>query len=138
MNVLAGEILYDVDVTDLKMIDRRKRILSSTFIFIYQMAFILILALIIDIWAIFAFLLILYFLPAPFIPAPAKYKITSQGVKFDERRIFSFKKAYRLRADEKRKFVSILHRWRGEILRLYTPEPKKVMEILAKLLPKSK
>ncbi|KPV64864.1 MAG: hypothetical protein AOA65_0710 [Candidatus Bathyarchaeota archaeon BA1] len=136
---MAVKVIYEADATDLKMADRRKRILRSSAMFIFQLALIFILVSILGVWAMFIFLLAMFmFLPAPIIPTPSKYKITSQGVMLDERRIFSLKKEYKLRANEERKFVSILHRRRGEILRLYTSEPKRVVNILDKIIPKQK
>jgi len=138
VNVMAVKVLYEVDATALKRADRRKRILRSAAMFIFQLAFIFILASIFGIFGMLIFILAVYvFLPAPFIPTPSKYKITKQGVILDERRMFSFKKESKLRANEERKFVSILHRRKGETLRLYTHEPKKLIKILDKLIPKS-
>lgn len=138
VNVMAVKVLYEVDATDLKRADRGKRILRSAVMFILQLAFIFILVSIFGWLAILIFLLAAFvFLPVPIIPAPSRYRITKQGVMLDERRGFSFKKGHKLRANEGRKFVSILHRLKGETFRLYTPEPKKLIKILDKLIPKS-
>jgi len=137
VSVVAVKVLYEVNVTDLKMADRKKRILRSAVLFIFQLALIFVLVSILGIWAILIFLLAIYMiLPTPLIPVPSKYKITSQGVMLNERRVFSLKRGYRLRSNEKRKFVSVLHGRRGEMLRLYTPEPKRVIRILDELIPK--
>lgn len=137
MSVVAVKVLYEANVTDLKMADRKRRILRSAVLFILQLALIFVLVSILGVWAILIFLLAMYMiLPTPIIPVPSKYKITSQGVMLNERRVFSLKRGYRLRSNEERKFVSVLHRRRGEIFRLYTPEPKRVIKILDELIPK--
>jgi uncharacterized membrane protein len=137
VSVVAVKVLYEANVTDLKMADRKRRILRSAVLFILQLALIFVLVSILGVWAILIFLLAMYMiLPTPIIPVPSKYKITSQGVMLNERRVFSLKRGYRLRSNEERKFVSVLHRRRGEIFRLYTPEPKRVIKILDELIPK--
>ncbi len=134
---MAVKVLYEIDAVDLKSSDRGKRILRSTGLFVLQMALVLGLFLLIGIWAIFILILATYvFLPSPIIPVPSRYKITAKGIIIDNRSIFPLRKDYKLRFNEKRSFVSILHRWRGEIIRLYTPEPEKVTNILDKLISK--
>jgi uncharacterized membrane protein len=80
------------------------------------------------------FLAVFMFLPIPFVMTPDRYKIAGKGAVLDERRFFSFKKGLKLSINEERKFVSIRHRWKGEVLRLYTPEPRKVYEIVENLI----
>ncbi len=129
------KVLYEVDATDLKMADRKKRNISSLVSIIAQLALLFILAALFDIWGALIFILVMFvFLPLPIVPAPNKYKITGQGVKVNESRVFALKKDYTLRFNEERKFVSVRQRRRGEALRLYTPEPEKVIKILEELI----
>ena len=138
VNLMSVKVLYEVDATDLKVADRRRRILRSAIMFILQVAFIFALVVFFGWLAILIFLLAAYvFLPLPIVQTPGKYKVTDEAVMLDERRGFSFKKGHKLRANEERKFVSILHRLKGEILRLYTPESKKLVKILDKLIRKA-
>lgn len=131
----AEKILYAVDVTDLKMADRKNRNLSSLVSIIAQLALLVILAALFDIWGALIFILVLFvFLPLPIVPAPSKYQITRQGVKFNESKVFALKKDYSLRSNEERKYVSVRQRRRGEAIRLYTPEPDTVIEILENLI----
>jgi len=129
------KVLYEVDAKDLKMADRKKRNLSSLISIIAQLALLFILAALFDIWGALIFILVMFvFLPLPIVPAPSKYEITSQGVKVNESRVFALKKDYTIRFNEERKFVSVRQRRKGEALRLYTPEPEKVIKILEELI----
>ena len=129
------KVLYEVDATDLKMADRKKRNISSLVSIIAQLALLFILAALFDIWGALIFILVMFvFLPLPIVPAPSKYEITSQGVKVNESRVFALKKDYTIRFNEERKFVSVRQRRKGEALRLYTPEPEQVIKILEELI----
>ena len=142
VSVVAGitvEVLYEVDATELKAEDRRRRVVRSILVVAFQIAFILVLVLFLELLALVVFLVAMYtFLPNAIVPTPSRYKLTSQGVVLDERVMFPLKRGHRLRPNEGRKFVSVLHRWKGEVLRLYTPEPKRVITILDQLIPKPK
>lgn len=136
---MTAEVLYEVDATELKTEDRRKRVVRSILVIVFQVAFILVLVWFLGMLALVVFLVAMYtFLPAAIVPTPSRYKLTSQGVVLDERVMFPLKRGHRFRPNEGRKFVSVLHRWRGEVLRLYTPEPKRVITILDQLIPKPK
>jgi len=136
---MTAEVLYEVDATELKTGDRKKRMMRSFLVVVFQVAFILVLVWFLGLLALVVFFVAMYtFLPAAIVPTPSRYKLTSQGVVLNERVMFTLKRGHRLRSNEGRKFVSVLHRWRGEILRLYTPEPNRVITILDQLIPKPK
>lgn len=131
------KFLYEVDATHLKMADRNRRILDSVVIFTLELALIVVLAIFLDYLALPLFILILYFFPSPLILAPDKYKLTNEGVLFDGHNVFPLKSTYELRINFSRKFVSLKSRWK-EVLRLYTSESEKVMEILDNLIKNPK
>jgi uncharacterized membrane protein len=135
VKILTSGVLYEADVKDLKLADRGRRNLRSALVFIGEMAVIFPLVFLLGIIGIIIFFLAVFmFLPIPFVMTPDRYKIAGKGAVLDERRFFSFKKGLKLSINEERKFVSIRHRWKGEVLRLYTPEPRKVYEIVENLI----
>jgi len=114
------------------------RIFRSIGIFILEMVFLLGLFMVFSLLAIAIFLLaVILFLPSPAVIVPAKYRITSAGVIHDEAKMIPFKRNYKVRMNEKRKFVSMLHSRRGEFLRLYTPEPGRVLQIVSESISTS-
>ena len=134
---VTSRVLYEVDATDLKMADRKKRITGSAGIFAAELLLIIFIAYLLDIWAIPLIILLVTFLPSPFVPIPSKYKITNQGVSLNGKNVFQMRPDHKLVANEIRKFVSVRHRRRGEVLKLYTPDSEKVMKILDKLIKTS-
>jgi uncharacterized membrane protein len=131
---MVEEALYEANVASLKKADRRNRLFKSFLIFALEVIFILYLYFLLPLMLMIVvfFLLSFTFMPAPFFPTPSSYKIREGGVILYDRRVFSLRRAHRIKVNEKRKFVSILHRWRGEVLRLYSPEPGKVLKALEK------
>lgn len=137
VNRMKPKVLYHADVTDLKIADRKKRILFASILIIAHLTLVFVVALFIGLWAILVYILLMYlFLPSPVVLAPSRYNINSQGLKIDESKTFPLKKNYTFRPNGNRKFVSIRNRRKGELLRLYTPEPEKVAEILENLVKK--
>jgi len=133
------ETLYEIDASGLKRADRSMRIFRSVGIFILEMAFLLGLFMVFGLLAIAIFLLaVILFLPSPAVIVLGKYRITGAGVIHDEAKMIPFKRNYKVRMNEKRKFVSMLHRRRGEFLRLYTPEPSTVLQIVSESISTSK
>ena len=127
------EVLYEAEIEALKSADKGRRILRTVLIFVLEILFLLGLALIfgnILIPAIIFIISVLIFIPSPILIAPSKYRVMKNGVDCDGRRLIPIKKGYKSNMNEKRKFVSILHSRRGEIMRLYTNEPKKLLSIL--------
>jgi len=132
------ETLYEIEASDLKTADRRMRILRSVGIFILEMLLLLGLFMVFGLLAIAIFLLAVFlFLPSPAVIVPARYRITNAGVIHDRAKMIPFKRNYKVRMNEKRKFVSMLHRRRGEFLRLYTPEPSRVLQIVSESISTS-
>ena len=134
---MSADIVYEVDVADLKRADRARRIVRAVVLSSLYFIFIFALVLVIGMLALPVFLFALFaFLPAPLVPTPSRYKITSRDILFDKYKKFPLRRGYTPRLNEERKFVSIHHRWRGELIRLYTPEPKKVASTLSGIILK--
>jgi len=126
------ETLYEIEASGLKRADRNMRIFRAIGIFILEMALLLGLSMLFGLLAIAIFLLAaILFFPSPVLIVPAKYRITSAGVIHGEAKMIPFKRNYKVGMNEKRKFVSMSHSRRGEFLRLYTPEPSRVLQIVS-------
>jgi len=132
---LKLKILYEAEVTELKLADQRKRAYRSILMAICEsLFFVLLCGLLGIIFGITIFLAALFvFLPPLFIITPSRYQLTSQGIINNDQTFSPFRKGYHLHINEKRNFVSISHRWKGEILRLYSREPKRIFKILEQL-----
>jgi len=132
---MAGKILYEAEVSSLKLKGRKKRVLRSIVILICELNFLIFSCLAFGVFIGFAIyaIAIFFFLPTPFLKCPSKYQIIEQGVVY-EGRIFPFKRGYSLRLNEKGRYISVCHGLKGEVLRLYTYETKTVFEILDRLL----
>jgi hypothetical protein len=137
-NSQKSRVLYKIDATDLKMADRKKRIIGTAVIFIAELALIFPLAYFLGLLAIPLYVAIVYFMPPPIVPAPSKYEITNQGISLSGQSIFPLKSGYTLQDNQIRKFISIRRARRGEVLKLYTSDFEKVMTILDKLIKESK
>ncbi|MFQ5711617.1 MAG: DUF2208 family protein [Candidatus Geothermarchaeales archaeon] len=137
---MRNDVLFEADVEDLKQMDRVKRVRRSIALFAAQFLFIILLVSSLGIYGVFVFLILVFtFLPMPMVPTPSSYKIKKDGViVLDRGKPFTLNRRHRLHADEKRKFVSIKSRWRGEVLRLHASKPKKVMKMLESLIQKAK
>ena len=131
--------MYEVEASGLKSADRRMRIFRSVGIFVLEMTLLFGLFMVFGLLAIAVFLLaVILFLPSPAVIVPARYRITSVGVIHGESKMITFKRTYKVRMNEKRKFVSMLHSRRGEFLRLYTPEPSRVLQIVSESISASR
>ena len=140
---MTDKSLYEAEVADLKKKHRRKRLLISSTHITLEMAFLLVLFYIFGLQMIIVYIVVAtFFLPSPFFLVPSTYKIMGNGVihfedlpfrKSSKPRLFAFKSDHKLRIKEEEMHVSILHRHRGEALRLYTREPEKVYKILQKI-----
>ena len=127
------EILYEAEVSNLKLADRGRRLLRMMTIFVLEILFLLGMSLIfgnIIIPAIIFLVAVVLLIPTPILMAPGSYRLMKHGIDCDGRRLIPLKKSYRATMNGRRKFVSILHKRRGEIIRLYTSDPKKLLGIL--------
>jgi uncharacterized membrane protein len=75
----------------------------------------------------------LTFLPSQFFNIPKSYSITEKGIVNERKRIILPKKNNKVQMNKGRSYVSILHRYRGEYLRLYTDNVEKVSDLVKKL-----
>jgi uncharacterized membrane protein len=135
----AKDYIYEAEVSDLVLLDRNGRILRGVKVIAFEMTMLAVALSIFGNAAIIGFIVAVFFLfPSPSIPCPTEYKISERGVVFIEKVLF-LKKGYKLTVNTEKKFVSINNPgFRGEIIRLYTDEPKEVLEILEKLSKQAK
>ncbi|MBS7623365.1 DUF2208 family protein [Candidatus Bathyarchaeota archaeon] len=137
------EILYQTDCSELKSTDRNMRILRAAGIFLldimilYGILFVQFL-----VFGVGGFLIpIVVFLalsvtviPAPILTIPTRYRVLLSGVDSDGKRLVPLKSNYRIRVNQKRKFVSVMHPTRGEFMRLYSGEPRKLELAVQKVI----
>lgn len=125
------EILYEAEVSDLKSADKGRRILRTITIFVLEILFIwgMALALSIVVSAIIFLIAVVLIIPAPILMTPSHYRVMKHGIDCDGRKMMPIKKDYRANMNERRKYVSILHKRRGEIIRLYAKDPSKLLGI---------
>lgn len=134
---MEPSILYEKDSHELKAKDQKRRILEFISLFALEISVLGILLNLFGLAVIPAYLLaVVVFLPSPLITVPGAYKISSTSIICDGRKIITLRKGNKLRLNEKRGYVSILHRMKGEFLRLYTDEPERVYALLDNLLSK--
>ncbi|MEM3501420.1 MAG: DUF2208 family protein [Candidatus Bathyarchaeia archaeon] len=135
------EVLYEGHATDLKLADRNMRMYRAILIFLldvailYSIFFIQIIVfqypnLLVSM--VVFFILTVLILPAPILITPSDYRILPKAVDTDGKRLIPLRPNYRTKTNEKRRFVSILHPRRGEFMRLYTTEPKKLQYAIQK------
>lgn len=138
------KVFYRARVVELKRADGRKRRARSVIISVLEALPLLALFLLWGSrsfsWTSGAFAgIVLYFLaawlflPNPFLQVPDEYTITLKGIMIGGIKRLILKKGTYLRVNEERRFVSICHRYKGEAVRLYTPEPKKVVTALQQI-----
>ncbi len=125
------EILYEEEVSDLKSADKGRRIFRTIAIFVLEIFFILGMALALGILvsAIIFLIAVVLVIPAPILVTPSHYRVMKHGIDCDGRKMMPIKKDYRASLNERRKFVSILHKRRGEIIRLYSKDPSKLLGV---------
>jgi len=130
-----SSILYQTDCTELKSADRNMRIVRAALIFLVDIAILYGMFFIqVAIFRVEGFLismiiflaLSIVVLPAPILIMPARYRILPTGVDSDGKRLIPLKRSYRTRVNDKRRYVSVLHPTRGEFMRLYSSEPRKL------------
>lgn len=132
---MKGDIVYEVDATNVKIRHQIKRVFEIIFILGYQILLLILLFSFLEWYAIPTYILgVLLFFPSPYIRIPDMYKITKKGLIYSGKRIFRLKKKHKLRMNKKDEFVSIASSLGQEFLRLYTPEPDRVYKILNNLI----
>lgn len=123
-------MLYEFDASVLKSSDRAKRLLRSLGLWGLELAIILIIMYTFGLIGLVIAFLIILLLPTPFAMVPSRYKIIGRSIICDDRKEVLIQSWFRIKANESRYYVSIHHPRRGEILRLYTSEPSKLLEII--------
>lgn len=126
------QVLYEVDASDLSAADKGKRYLRTTGLLALYFGLVTVLYLFILELSLIVLVILLMFLPPPFVPSVAIYKITDDGIVDFKGRTIPISYEYRFVANEERKFVSVF-KGRRELFMLYTPEPMKVMRILERV-----
>jgi len=126
------EVFYEVDATELKDADKKNRYLRTIgLLALYFVLMLIMYPFILELSLIVLFIL-LFFLPPPFVPSVASYKITNYGIIDIKDRLLPIKPEFRYVANVKRNFVSVF-KGRRELFMLYTPEPMRVMKILERI-----
>ncbi len=99
------------------------------------MLFFIILSYIFGFYAFLALIVgIFLFLPNPLPPAPIEYAVTRYGIIIGKKEMKLFNNRniiYKL--NEKDNSISAVHRRKGEILKLYTPEPEYLYDLILSL-----
>ncbi len=132
-------VLYEIDAANLKLADRNKRISISVGFASVELALVFIVSYLMGttelmlVGFVLLLIVVFFFLPTAFPFAPAKYKITKQGIFFNGEKAFPLAKKHRLKVNQNRNFISVRER-KGEVLKLYTTETEKVMKILDKII----
>jgi uncharacterized membrane protein len=125
-----SEILYEFDASALKSSDRARRVLHSLGLWVLELIVILAIMYIFGIIGLIIAFLIIFLLPTPFAIVPNRYRIIGRSIICDDRREIPIQGWFKVKINEGRNYVSIHHPRRGEILRLYTSEPSKLLEII--------
>lgn len=127
-------VLYNAEVTQLKSVDKSRRFLRTVLIFIFELGFLFFISYFLGfVFAIIFFIIsIIIFIPSPMLITPDNYRVIRNGVQIDGGKLIPFKKGYKASMNEDRNYVSIMHPRRGELIRLYTNEPSKLLGILRK------
>jgi uncharacterized membrane protein len=126
------EVLYNAEVTQLKSADKGRRILRTVLIFIFELGFLFFISYFLGfVFAIIFFIIsVVIFIPSPMLITPSNYRVMKNGVQIESGKLIPFKKGYKASMNEDRSYVSILHPRRGELIRLYTNEPSKLLGTL--------
>jgi len=131
---MPERVLYEAEVTDLKMEDKNKRILRFVTILANELALLFLLGIFLGIIGLIIGAVVMWvFLPFPLVRTPNRYQITNKGIICDGNRYVELKTDFKFKLNEERKLISI-YRGRKEILNIYSPEPDKVLDILNRLV----
>ncbi len=131
------ETLGDFDAGELKRADRMRSLtytvglMALEFIGMFLMFFLLG-----YIGLIIMFVLAFFFFPTPYPTIPTKYNVSNGALTYNDRTVSNISPKFKIKSNTKRMFVSIKHPRRGEVLRLYTKEPEKLMQTLEKMIQK--
>jgi len=129
-----SEVLYEFDASALKSSDRFRRVLRSLSLWILELIIILAIMYMFGLIGLIIAFLIIFLLPTPFAMVPSRYKIIGKSIICDDRREIPIQNWFRVRTNESRSYVSIHHPRRGEILRLYTSEPTRLLEVIKEVM----
>ena len=129
-----SEVLYEFDASALKSYDKFRRILRSLSLWVLELIIILVVMYMFGLIGLVIAFIIIFLLPTPFAMVPSKYKIIGRSIICDGRREIPIQSWFRIRANEDRNYISIHHPRRGEILRLYTSEPTRLLEVIKEVM----
>lgn len=137
---MKNETLHEEEASGLKRKQRGKIIGEKLSVFIFAISILIIMLYLLGPYVIAGFILAIFlFYPYPLIPN--RYKITESTIICNEKRVIPVQKLsprrHKLKLNEGDNYVSIHHRLRGEFIRLYTSRPKKVYNILIRLMQSS-
>ncbi len=120
---------YEADVVPLKLADRRRNTTTVVAYISLQIILVLLLSVTLGLLGVIGFASAIFLLPSALVPMPSHYRITRSAVLWDRRRL-NLGKISKVHPNEKRNFVSLISKWGGESVRLYTSEPQKINKIV--------
>jgi len=130
-------VIYEENVTQLAANDLKNRRIET---FVYVIIELVLLSLII--YFVGLILLPLYFiiaffiLPLPKIWVPKYYQITVDGIIIENKMIIKYDKIQSIFVNDARKYISLRRRFRSEMVKLYSMDPKKLNELIKSLILK--
>ncbi len=131
-----NDILYEARETDVvpqKLADRRRNTITVVTYITLQIILVLLLSVTLGLVGVIGFAFLVFLLPSALVPMPVRYKITRSGILWGRRRL-RLAKISKVQLNEKRSFISLMPKGRGESLRLYAREPQEIYRILTGLL----
>jgi len=130
------ERLYEVDATSLKRADRKKRMVRFVIVLAIQFVFLSVAAVLAGVYVglVIFFLSAYVVFPTSSTVVPDKYRLTASEIVYDNQRTMKLRIDDKLLVNEGRKFASVVRKWRGEVLRLYTPNPVEVAAIVQEIV----
>jgi hypothetical protein len=140
------DVLYQTDSTDLKLADHNRRVLRTILIFLldivilYAVVFVQVVFHVVNLLISMIVFLILsvLLLPSPILIMPSRYRVLSTGIDSDGKRLIPLKSNFLAKVNEKRGYVSVFRPRRGEFIRLYSAEPRKLQNAIEKVTQRKK
>lgn len=145
--MMDKDVLYQADSKDLKLADRNRRILRAILIFLLDILILYVIVFVqvvvfhvgnLLISMIVFLILSVLLLPSPILIIPSRYRVLSTGIDSEGKRLIPLKSNYLAKVNEKRGYVSVFRPRRGEFIRLYSAEPRKLQNAIEKAIHRRK
>ena len=93
--------IYEAKVHELKLKDRKSRLFYALRIAVFELLVLILLLQFLGLPAFIGFIIgLFFFIPTPYITVPDSYKIINGAVLFDQNKVLSLKKEYKLRRNK--------------------------------------